>query len=400
MGNIHNFDEWKNIDEGKTKFDATIKVDKNNDTEDEIAVESPDGNEKTEFTIKDEDDAESIETTDFVKVGDDEWEEKENSKKTIEDTRIKKNILRASHLISKVQDEQRAKEIDRLTGGDITDSTKYIIKLYDENSSHDGVSNIMEILEKIGSLDYVYVDINDHIKSKYADKINDNLSTIYTLSADKRGVGKGEYLLPLLFDDVYKNTIYDEDHKGDNSIFTNDTTYNLEVKACGGFVQFYKNAKQKIKEINNNTKDIIKALKNVVITAFVEYCAHYKENSEGVYLCIFQDDEKTPPKPTNMLFINCNNANEETQNNETQLENIIEIIIPEKRQKNYKWDGLTPPQTDGFKLKLTYENNSPKIKCVFQKSIYKRFFPDLMKECEESTILSRDNFVNEIYTKQ
>ena len=47
MENIRNFDEWKNIDEGKTKFDATIKVDKDNDTEDEIAVESPDGNEKT-----------------------------------------------------------------------------------------------------------------------------------------------------------------------------------------------------------------------------------------------------------------------------------------------------------------------------------------------------------------
>ena len=46
----------------------------------------------------------------------------ENSKKTIEDTRIKKNILRTSHLISKVQDEQRAKEIDRFV--DVVDYAK------------------------------------------------------------------------------------------------------------------------------------------------------------------------------------------------------------------------------------------------------------------------------------
>ena len=80
-----------------------------------------------------------------------------------------------------------------------------------------------------------------------------------------------------------------------------------------------------------------------------------------------------------------------------ELENIIEIVIPEKRQKNYKWGGLTPPKDDGFKLKLTFENNTPVIKCVFQKSIYTQLFPNLMKECNESPILSRDNFVNEIY---
>lgn len=396
--NILDFDVWKNISERKIKFDATIKADKSNNTEDEIVVESPDGNEKTEFVIKDEDNAESIETTDYVRVDNNEWVEKENSKKTIEDTRIKKNILRASHLIGKVQDEQRAKEIDRLTGGDITSSTKEIIKIYDKISSDDGTcSNIMDKIGKLKPCDYVYVDMSG-IESKYINKIGEDLSKIYTLSADKRGVGKGEYLLPLLFDDVYKNTIYDEDHKGDNSIFTNDNKmYNLEVKSCGGFVQFYKNTVEKIKNINN-TEDIIGALKDVIKSAFVEYCNHYKgENSGGSYICIFQDDSQSGEKvPTNMLFINCSNY----VNEKTRLEDIIEIIIPEKRRKNYKWeDGLTPPQNDGFRLKLTSENGKPIIKCVFQKSIYNQIFPNLMLECKESTILSRDNFVNEYYTK-
>ena len=394
--NILDFDVWTNINEGKTKFDATIKADKNNDTKNEIVVESPDGNEKTKFAIKDEDNAESIESTNYVRVDNDEWEEKENSKKTIEDTRIKKNILRASHLIGKVQDEQRAKEIDRLTGGDITESTKEIIKLYDENSSNNGMSsNIMEIIGTLKPLGYKCVDI-DKVKSKYTDKIGDNISKLYTLSTEKRGIGKGEYLLPLLFDDVYKNTIYDEDSKGDNYIFIEDKNiYNLEVKSCGGFIPFYKNAIKKIKEINNNTKDINKALKDVVKTAFVEYCDHYKgSNSNGTYICIFHDDGE---KPTKMLFINGNVDGD--VDGKIELENIIEIVIPEKRQKNYKWGGLTPPKDDGFKLKLTFENNTPVIKCVFQKSIYTQLFPNLMKECNESPILSRDNFVNEIYKK-
>jgi hypothetical protein len=399
---ILDFDVWKNISERKIKFDATIKADKDDNVEDEIVVESPDGNEKTEFVIKDEDNAESIETTDYIRVDNNEWVEKENSKKTIEDTRIKKNILRASHLIGKVQDEQRAKEIDRLTGGDITASTREITKIYDKISSDDGTcSNIMKIIGSLKPCEYAYVDISK-IESKYTNKIKEDLSKIYTLSTDKKGIGKGEYLLPLLFDDVYKNTIYDEEHKGDNSIFTNDNKmFNLEVKSCGGFVQFYKNTIEKIKNINNNTEDIIDALKDVIKSAFVEYCNHYKgENSSGSYICIFQDDAQSGEKvPTNMLFINCSNyVNEKAQLED--IKDIIEIVIPGKRRKNYKWEvGFNPPQNDGFRLKLTSENNKPIIKCVLQKSIYTQLFPNLVMECEESTILSRDNFVNEYYTK-
>jgi hypothetical protein len=295
-----------------------------------------------------------------------------------------------------VQDKQRAKEIDRLTGGDMTKSTKEIIKLYDENSSNNGESNnIMKIIGTLKPLGYKCIDI-ETIKSKYTDKIGDNISKLYTLSTNKKSIGKGEYLLPLLFDDVYKNTIYDEDSKGDNYIFIEDKNiYNLEVKSCGGFIPFYKNAIKKIKEINNNTKDINKALKDVVKTAFVEYCDHYKgSNSLGTYICIFHDDGE---KPTKMLFINGNVDGDVDE--KIELENIIEIVIPEKKTKKYKWDGLTPPQNDGFKLKLTFENNKPVIKCVFQKSIYTQLFPNLMKECNESPILSRDNFVIEYYTK-
>ena len=319
--NILDFNVWKNINEGKTKFDATIKADKNNDTKDEIVVESPDGNEKTKFEIKDEDNAESIESTNYVRVDNDEWEEKENSKKTIEDTRIKKNILKASHLISKVQDEQKAKEIDRLTGGDITKATKEILKIYDKNSSNDCTSqNIIDIIGKLKPLRCVSIDIKN-INSKYTNKI-ENISSIYKLSTDKKGIGKGEYLLPLLFDDVYKNTIYDEDTKGDNYIFINDENIcNLEVKSYGGFIPLYKNATEKIKEINNNTKDINNALKDVIKTAFVEYCDHYKaSNSNGTYICIFHDDGENPTK---MLFVNGNVNGDDNIGGEIELENII-----------------------------------------------------------------------------
>jgi hypothetical protein len=402
--NILNFDRWIKINEGQTKFDAIIKADKDNNTVDEIVIESPDGNEKTEFTIGNKDNADSIETTEYVRVNDNEWKEKENSKKTIEDTRIKKNILHASHLISKVQDDMRAKELDRLTGGDFTSKTKELIRIYDNTNEKEQGINLFgsKILPGEMKCEYTsFEEILSNSKYKYALN-NNNLSVIYKLGSNVgTRIGKGEYLLPLLFNDVYKNTIYSEGSKGDNHILVStengDEKYALEVKSPNAPFSFSENALKYVDDKNNN--DIIDKYKNAITTSILEY-AFKRKVDDKIYLCFFAHKNiKKSPTPTGLFFINlCGISEDIFQNPNNSIFNTIKNML------RISTHGTSLRGDVALTVKLDNDGET-KIDCTLNK----KYFGESKNQIKidnssskyfDSPILSRDNFVNTQYKKE
>ena len=426
--NILGFDKWT-INEKRAKFDATIKSDDDNST-DEITIESPNGDEKRIYSISDNDTPDSIDDPkienkdgEVVQITND-----DNSTNTVEDKRIKKNILRAAHIIGKIQDDMRAKEIDRLTGGDITSKTKQIINIFDENNSDKSGINLFDKLGDITTKEagaYKYITINDAINdSKYS---NLDISKIYKLS--HKSIGKGEYLLPLLFNDVYKNTIYDEDSRGDNYILCakdDNTTIeiNLEVKSPGSPMYFTDlkkggSAFGYINDTNNN--NIIDRYKNAITATILNY-AKNRQTNNCLFICFFTENKPANEEnfvPEGMLFMNMCNINKDTYrstNNNTfeTIKNYIRIL--NNSNENFSED---------FKItiKMNGENDSPIIECLLNKKYFggkrnqinKTFAQKIKKDkylemdiepnmnetniTEESIILSRDNFVNEYYTK-
>ena len=108
-------------------------------------------------------------------------------------------------------------------------------------------------------------------------------------------------------------------------------------------------------------------------------------------MCIFEADELTENdnkifNPKGMLFINISNLKEES----TLFDEIKKLI-------NIVFD--TTPQTykvskDQFKFVLTSDDgNNPKLNCIVHGSCKNINNESLLQ------ILSRDNFINEIYTK-
>lgn len=304
MKYILEFEKWVNVNEKKAKFDATIKTDsdKNNDGKNEITLEVSDGDEIITYTVDDDKNVQSI------------YKESENTNtNNINDADIEKYVLKTAYNIGKLQDITRGKEIDRLTGGDDTDITHEIIKIIDTGDIRENTLCLYDILSEndnfwINGTEYMKVNFNNkriENKSKY----KFDIKAIY--NKGEGNIGKGEYLLPLLFNDVYKEPVFTKGSKGDNYILHNEEKYNLELKAPGSSP--YQNFK------NTDVKDI-EGLKNEIIDVFVRYTKNQRKNNRDyLYLCFFyeknfnkktiKDSNKDVIKdPEGMLFINASDG--------------------------------------------------------------------------------------------
>ena len=136
-----------------------------------------------------------------------------------------------------------------------------------------------------------------------------SITNIYNKS--KGSIGKGEYLLPLLFNDVYKEPVFTSGAKGDNYILKGKDKYHLELKAPGSAP--YKNFK------NPDVKDL-KGLQDEIINIFEKYTENQRKNDrDKLYLCFFYEknfDKKTIKDsnkdaikdPKGMLFINASKS--------------------------------------------------------------------------------------------
>ena len=128
--NIPDFDRWINVNEKKSKFDATIKInsDANKDGKDKIKLEVPNGEEIISYTIDDDKNVKSTHNDD--------------PHTNVDDISIKKYVIKTAHNIDKLQDITQSKELDRLTGGDEdTDIYNEIKGIIDDKNNLTGKSN-------------------------------------------------------------------------------------------------------------------------------------------------------------------------------------------------------------------------------------------------------------------
>lgn len=434
--NILDFDKWSDAVNEGFKADINSENDENeNEKTDEIQVEAP--NEGNDITY--------VITGDDVKIKEETKTKDENGEisdkdvvvKSVEDKMLKKDVKVAVDAINDIKERERAKEIYRLTGGDDTSLKNKIIDIFDDPNSKlkreresDGSETTKYSLKsdieqkcqnfwgENGVGEYVYLDLTQ-INKAY----DVNIKEMYDITSVKT-VGKGEYLLPLLYLDVYKQQVYGQEKYdieqfsiGDNFILINDNEpinnsnkYHLELKAPNAILTFKKD--NKLEKYIQENEQIENNYKSAIASSFIRYGERQNKNRKNLYICIFHVENDTPK---GILFINISNignAEITTDSKSAKIEKILktfkELIYIDITDTSSKKD---------FKYTVILDGDKPKIKCNLHKSylsddinsniqkirhdrrIEKKKQKEQLITKNESKILSRDNFVNEYYTK-
>lgn len=365
MKYILEFENW--VSTVKEGFDAKIEDDE--DTKDEIEIEAPNEDNIIKYVVDKDDNVKSKKI-----ISTDNGEQEEEN--IVNDKHLEDDIVDAVDKINDIKNRVEAEELRRLTGGDrSTDSAtvKQIKKIFKDNNNGNpeyicNCDGFMSFLK--GSKKWFHLDISN-IKGKY----NINKENVYSNFKPKKGVGKGEYLLPLLFDDVYKQKIHGENTKGDNFIVHSENnesyTYYLELKAPNASLGFKKNIRDYIeKELlkdNIEKEEKEKIYKNAIVASIMEYAKKLKSSWENLYLCIFAETNS----PKDILFINVSEIDENdikpTINTDRtslfeQIFNMIEIdnmndYNISKRKGKIKKD-------IAYSFSFTYKHDeNPKINC-------------------------------------
>ena len=235
----------------------------------------------------------------------------------IDDIKLKKDIINASNAIKDIKERERAKEILRLTGGDEnTPVSKFLIGIYDDpksneirrkytNDSGETIDySLYAELEKIepnfwknpGS--YCYLPL---VGITGQNGISINITNTYKTIMNT--VGKGEFLLSLLFTDIYKHKAhgykkYDNDTLsiGDNYILHLDNNieqiYELEVKGKNAGFVFDKDIihAQKLQLKNGKFRVYEKystgeKYKNAIVIRFLKYLKAQSKNRKNLCIC-------------------------------------------------------------------------------------------------------------------
>lgn len=443
MKNINDFDVWKYINE--KKFNAEIKnvekEDNSSDIKDNIIVKETENSEPIIYSI-DGDSITSNQKQTGVGINGNPNGQTTNDTEEITDTQLKSDIKKAAYAIRDIKDRLHAKEILRVTGGDISDATDIVRKIIDSFHNTQEKSfetnkesqSSLSLAKSIKNETFTYISINQNRKwkGKY-NLIYNDIKDIYNQSFNS--VGKGEYLLPLLFDDVHKISTSTTDKGDDYLIDSDNKKYFIEVKgshAFGKFSNYKKLGGGVIQFLNNNnlikTKDnILDIYKTAIAASLLDY-AHkqFEKIYSGGYLCLFIEKEpeiknksKRITSPIGMLFINVSNIEDSDFLINNQLKDTSEFkstgLLEQIKQKLiiniddydsqdgvdfvYSCVGDENPQ---IVCKLNYEHMKTVRDFLQLPNIEKRKQgrrPKQLSKTQESTILSRDNFVNEIFTK-
>lgn len=230
-------------------------------------------------------------------------------------------------------------------------------------------------------------------------------------------MGKGEFLLSLLFTDIYKHKAhgykkYDNDTLsiGDNYILHLDKNnieqiYELEVKGKNAGFAFdkdnihaqklqLKNGKYRIYKKYFNDEDY----KNAIVSRFLKYLQTQSKKRNNLCICFFDVEGNTP---NGILFINASqakniNISDTTTDLFTTFKKLIHIIPEDKKGKrscntNYHFEYAA----SGSKINCTLNNE------LYDKKHKKRAYKhkDTIKPENSSIIYNFETFVNEIYTK-
>jgi hypothetical protein len=428
MKYILEFKNWASaVKEGfDAKIEDTKKIKQEEEKENSIKVVSPTDGGLITYNIKGSKitskrkEAKVDDNGRAINIPNDQTEE------VVTDEQLKDDIKKAAIFIDGVKDRIRRAEVLRITGGDITDATdkiseilnKFIDEVDTENENEKGVAYTLgDTLLSEEGYHYIPIPIDTgngigQYKLTYAD-----IKDIYVTNSHT--IGKGEYLLPFIFNDVHKRKAYGvtakgDNAKGDNFIKTDKGIINIEVKGRGAHLSFEtKDIISKIsdsvdnKELTDDEKKniTIEVLKNEIAKSFAQYI--HKQLSLGeTYLCMF---DATKYEPKGMFFIKDTIITEE---NPKMFIDLLEIHRPHRKGvKSFIVDEFNRAGKGDFTYTFTFIDGEPKIMCALSNEVYNKF-PFLINNSNDNkkqtlkkrddSILSRDEFTkhNDTHKKE
>ena len=316
MENIKTFEEY--LKEG---FDADVKTTEKGNI---FRIQLPDEDSTRTFRLDKDDQPEEVLDNDKISPID-----KSNP--------LNKFVKGAINGIRNIKEQDRANEIERVSGNypELIDDVRRaydngIIRINKPDS--DKVYSLWDKIKGIGvgtvDKEKNYISFKDVTKSQGE-----------WFEKTERQVGKGEFYLPILFPDVYKNT---KEEVGDNKLKNNnnegtdseknekDEYIDLEIKTSGAHFKFEENGKLSKNEIDfvkknkydNSTKAQFKTL---ISKTIINYLLNRNTNYNEIDLILFDNQNKLNPKGAFVLRLNKKSDKNKVTNLVDKLEKVIEI---------------------------------------------------------------------------
>lgn len=306
MENIKTFEEY--LKEG---FDADVKTTEKGNT---LKIQLPDEDSTRTFRLDKDDQPEEVLNNDKISPID-------------KSDPLNKFVKGAINGIRDIKEQDRANEIERVSGNypELIDDVRRaydngIIRINKPDS--DKVYSLWDKIKGIGvgtvDKEKNYISFKDVTKSQ---------GEWFTKTAHQ--VGKGEFYLPILFPDVYKNT---KEEVGDNKLKNDnnndkDKYIDLEIKTSGAHFKFDENGKLSKNEIefveknkyDNSTKAQFKTL---ISKTLINYLLNRKTNYDEIDLILFDNQNKLNPKGAFVLRLN-----KSDKDNVDELVNKLKKII-------------------------------------------------------------------------
>ena len=318
MKNIKTLEEY--LKEG---FDADVKTTEKGNT---FRIQLPDEDSTRTFRLDKDSQPEEVLDNDKISPID-----KSNP--------LNKFVKGAINGIRNIKEQDRANEIERVSGNypELIDDVRRaydngIIRINKPNSDE-----VYSLLDKIKGIEVGTVDK----EKNYISFKNVTKSQGEWFEKTAHQVGKGEFYLPILFPDVYKNT---KEEVGDNKLKNNnnegtdseknekDEYIDLEIKTSGAHFKFEENGKLSKNEIDfvkknkydNSTKAQFKTL---ISKTIINYLLNRNTNYNEIDLILF--DNQNTPNPNGIFVLRLNKSDKDNSNKvnnlATELERVIEI---------------------------------------------------------------------------
>ena len=312
MKNIKTLEEY--LKEG---FDADVKTTEKGNT---FRIQLPDEDSTRTFRLDKDSQPEEVLDNDKISPID-----KSNP--------LNKFVKGAINGIRNIKEQDRANEIERVSGNypELIDDVRRaydngIIRVNKPNSN-----KVYSLLNKIKGIEVGMVDK----EKNYISFKNVTKSQGEWFEKTAHQVGKGEFYLPILFPDVYKNT---KEEVGDNKLKNDnnndkDKYIDLEIKTSGAHFKFEENGKLSKKEIesvkgkkydtcDNSTKDQFKTL---ISKTIINYLLNRNTNYNEIDLILFDNQNKLNPKGAFVLRLNKKSDKNKVTDLVDKLEKVIEI---------------------------------------------------------------------------
>ena len=257
-------------------------VDDADQSKNTLDIELPDDQGRKKFQLKD---GEAVEIVQNKKGKETEVE--------IEDPKMKKYATSAIKGIKNIKEQDRAETVFRITGNNSKLINKAendydkggIIRIDDKpEDGEDKTPDKFTLFEVIKQLNL------DLYEGKYVQFDKDEITPerLDWFKVQETAIGKGEYFLPVMYTDVYKNEL-SVDGKGDNSLLTtNGESYQIEVKSSASGLSFNGVIEKGKKIYNNHRRDYFQ--KNVSNT-LAKYLLGRNFDDQDLYLIIFDNTE-------------------------------------------------------------------------------------------------------------